>query len=42
MGACSIQPALDMVSDSDMQPFLDNVETWGCVLGKGMDNQMLV
>ena len=40
MGAASIQPALDMLSASDKQPFLDNVEKWDCWLGKGMDNQM--
>ena len=40
MGACSIQSALDIFKDDDKQQFLDNPETWDCILGKGMDNQM--
>ena len=24
----------------DKQQFLDNLETWNCILGKGMDKQM--
>ena len=40
MGACSIQSALDILKDGDKQQFLDNLEKWDCVLGKGMDNQM--
>ena len=40
MGACSIQSALDILKDDDKQQFLDNLEKWDCVLGKGMDNQM--
>ena len=40
IGAASIQSALDILSDSDKQPFLDNVEQWDCWLGKGMANQM--
>ena len=40
MGACSIQPALDILKDEDKKQFLDNLEKWDCVLGKGMDNQM--
>ena len=41
MGAASIQSTLDTLSNSDKQTFLDNVEIWDCLLGKGMDNQML-
>ena len=40
MGACLIQSALDILKDDDEQKFLDNLETWDCILGKGMDNQM--
>ena len=40
MGACSIQSALDILKDDDKQQFLDNLEKWDCILGKGMDNQM--
>ena len=40
MGACSIQPALDMPKDDDKQKLLDNLEKWDCTLGKGMDSQM--
>ena len=40
MGAASIQSTLDVLSDSDKQPFLENVEKWDCWLGKGMANQM--
>ena len=40
MGACCVQDALDILKDGDKQQFLDNLEKWGCVLGKGMDNQM--
>ena len=40
MGACSIQSALDTLKDDDKQHFSDNLEKWGCILGKGMDNQM--
>ena len=40
-GAASIQSALDILSDPDKQPFLDNVEKWDCWLGKGMANQMI-
>ena len=40
MGAASIQSALDILSDSDKQPFLDNLEKWNCILGNGMENQM--
>ena len=40
MGACSIQPALDILKDDDGQQFLDNLEKWDCILGKGMDSQM--
>ena len=40
MGACSIQSALDILKDDDKQQFLGNLEKWGCILGKGMDNQM--
>ena len=40
MGACSIQSALDILKDDDTQQFLDNLENWDCILGKGTDNQM--
>ena len=40
MGACRIQDALDILKDDDKQQFLNNLETWDCILGKGMDNQM--
>ena len=40
MGACSIQSALDKLKDGDKQQFVDNLENWGCILGKGMNNQM--
>ena len=36
----SIQPALDILKDEDKQQFLDKLENWGCILGKGMDNDM--
>ena len=41
MGACSIQSALDILKDDDKQQFLDNLENWDCILGKGMEHQML-
>ena len=40
MGACRIQDALDILKDDGKQQFLTNLETWGYILGKGMDNQM--
>ena len=40
MGACSIQSALDILKDDGKQQFLDNLEKWDCILGKGMVNQM--
>ena len=40
MGACSIQSALDVLKDGGKQPFLDNIEKWGCVLGNGMNDRM--
>ena len=41
MGACCAQDALDIIlKDDDKQQLLDNIEQWGCVLGKGMNNQM--
>ena len=40
MGACLIQSALDVLKDGDKQQFLDNLEQWNCILGKGMGNQM--
>ena len=39
-GACSIQSALDILKDDNKQQFLDNLEQWDCILGKGMENQM--
>ena len=40
MGACCVQGALDILKDDDAQQFLNNLEQWDCILGKGMDNQM--
>ena len=40
LGSCSIQSALDILKDDDKLQFLDNLEKWDCVLGKGMDNHM--
>ena len=40
MGACCVQDALDILKDDDKQHFLNNLEKWDCILGKGMDNQM--
>ena len=40
MGACSIQSALDVLKDEYKKQFLDNLEKWDCILGKGMGNQM--
>ena len=40
MGACCVQDALDILKGEDKQQLLDNIEEWGCVLGKGQDNQM--
>ena len=40
MGACSIQSALDILKDDDKPQFLDNLENWDCILGKGMHNEM--
>ena len=40
MGVCCIQDAIDVLNKEDKQQFLDNIETWDCVLGKGMDDQM--
>ena len=40
MGACSIQDALDVLKKEDKLQFLDNLEKWDCILGKGMKNEM--
>ena len=40
MGACRIHDALNILKDDDKQHFLHNIEKWGCILGKGMDDQM--
>ena len=40
MGACLIQSALYILRDDDKQQLVVNIEKWGCILGKGMDNQM--
>ena len=40
MCACSIQSVLDILKDGDEQQFLNNLENWGCILGKGMNNEM--
>ena len=37
MGACLIQDAIDVLKTEDgKQQFLNNIEKWDCVLGKGM------
>ena len=41
IGACSIKSALDIFKDADEKHFLDNLGNWDCILGKGIDNQML-
>ena len=41
LGVCRIQDAIDVLkTEDDKQHCLDNIETWGCVLGKGMNDQM--
>ena len=40
MGAVSIQSALDTLKDEDKHIFIDNIEKWGCIVGKGMDNSL--
>ena len=35
-----IQDALDILKDDGKQQFLDNLENWGCISGKGMNNDM--
>ena len=41
MGACCIQDALDVPKKADdKNQFLDNIEQWDIVLGKGMNGQM--
>ena len=41
MGGCRIQDAIDVLkTEDDKQQFVNNIETWDCVLGKGMTNQM--
>ena len=40
MGACFIQSALDILKDDEKQHFLDNLETWDCIIGKGLNDQM--
>ena len=40
MGACSIQSALCILKDYGKQQFLDDLEKWDCILGKGMDSQV--
>ena len=40
LGVCRIQDALNVLKKQDKQQFLDNIETWDCVLGKGMNDQM--
>ena len=40
MGVCCILDAIDVYKNEDKQQFLDAIETWDCVLGKGMDDQM--
>ena len=42
MGVCCMQDAIDVLkTEEDKQKqFLDNIETWDCVLGKGKNDQM--
>ena len=40
MGACSIQSALSILKDDEKQQFLDNLEKWDCIIGKGRNDQM--
>ena len=40
MGVCCIQDAIDVIKQEDKHQVLDNIETWDCVLGKGMNDQM--
>ena len=40
IGACSIQDVLDVLNKEDKQQFLDNLEKWNCIIGKGMENEM--
>ena len=37
---CCIQDAIDVLKKEDEQQFLGDIETWDCVLGKGMNGQM--
>ena len=41
-GACCIQDAIDVLKTEDdkQKQLIDDIETWNCVLGKGMNNQM--
>ena len=35
-------PSIDVLNtEDDKQQFLDNIETWDCMLGKGMNDQGL-
>ena len=41
MGACCIQHVIDVLkTEDDKQHFFKNIETWDCILGKGMNCQM--
>ena len=40
LGACRIQDAIDVPNTEDDKQFLDNIEKWDCVSGKGMNDQM--
>ena len=41
IGACSVKSALDDLNeDEKKEQFLDNINKWDCILGKGMDDQM--
>ena len=42
MGACSIQPALNILKDDEKQQSSDNLGEWDCILGEGMDDQVFV
>ena len=40
VGACRIQDALEISKDDDKQQFLDNLGNWGCIFGKGVNNEI--
>ena len=41
MGVCRIQAAIYVLNtEDDKTKLLDNIDTWNCMLGKGMNHQM--